>query len=230
MVEEIHDDSPERQADARDLCRTLLQGNPQMPFKEIRQSADNLGLRVSRWMYSAVQRELAGTVGGRAGGEVETTPQSDDGAKEIEAPKSQEVRVATPAAPRQLRDDSKLKSPVMAFTVKFLRERPDAPYRDVRDASEKEGMKLYPITYGRAQALLGIVKAKPRRARRPKGLAGGEGGQKRRALVQGGAQPSNEVEGFIDRAHALAAERDRYRKTLESLRKVLVKALKREEV
>ena len=93
-----------------------------------------------------------------------------------------------------------------------------------RDAASREGLKLYPISYGRAQALLGLVKARPRKRSRA-ARAGDDGEVKRLSLVQGAAYPSSEVEGFLSRAQELQQERDRYRRSLEALRAVLVEAL-----
>jgi hypothetical protein len=185
-------------------------------------------------MYSAVQRELAGTIGGsprvrKASLEPTRAEESDPAPAEGEGDGGAcDASPATVARP-QLRDDSRIKSPVMAFTVGYLREHPDAPFKDVRAAAEAEGHKLYPITYGRAQALLGIVKARPRRTAGKRRAAGQEPPERRRSLVQGTVVPSGDVEGFIDQAQAIQAERDRYRRALETLRTVLIRAIQKAE-
>ena len=228
-------DSREVMEDARDLCRNLLQNDPQIPYKEVRDSAESLGLKVSRWMFSAVQRELAGTVGGGKPSRSDTpTPV---GAEEpAETPGDEAAAPGTEAGadeslePIVLKPVGNLKSEIMTFTVGFLQKDPRAPFKAVRDAAVAAGLTLYPISYGRAQALLGIVKAKPRRSARQRASAEADAdGIKRRTLVQGATHPSTEVESFLDTAHSLAAERDRYRKALEALRKVLVQALQKHE-
>lgn len=50
----------------------------------------------------------------------------------------------------------------MDFIVEHLRKNKKASYAEVREAAEAKKFTIYPIMYGRAQTIVGIVKAKPR--------------------------------------------------------------------
>ncbi len=54
------------------------------------------------------------------------------------------------------------RSPAMAAVMEYLKAHPKAEYREVAEAVGKNGHKIFPVVYGRAQALLGIVRAKAR--------------------------------------------------------------------
>ena len=45
------------------------------------------------------------------------------------------------------------------FTRAFVRKKPKAEFKEVRAAAQKKGLKLYPIVYGRAKALEGLVRS-----------------------------------------------------------------------
>jgi hypothetical protein len=53
-------------------------------------------------------------------------------------------------------------NPAMEFIVESLNSNRSAAYKDIAEAAAKKKLKIYPIMFGRAQALLGIVKAAPR--------------------------------------------------------------------
>ena len=53
-------------------------------------------------------------------------------------------------------------SPSFAFITDYLRNNKKAPFADVRDAAAKKGHTIYPISYGKAQAVLGLVKSAKR--------------------------------------------------------------------
>lgn len=53
-------------------------------------------------------------------------------------------------------------NPAMEFIVESLKSNRSAAYKDIAEAAAKKKLKIYPIMFGRAQALLGIVKAAPR--------------------------------------------------------------------
>ena len=53
-------------------------------------------------------------------------------------------------------------SPEMSFLLSWMKRNPTKAYGDAKAAAEKAGHQIYPIMWGRAQVMLGIVKAKPR--------------------------------------------------------------------
>src|SRR5687767_6359606 len=57
---------------------------------------------------------------------------------------------------------AKKTNPAMDFIVESLKSNRNAKYSDIAEAATKKKMKVYPIMFGRAQALLGIVKSAPR--------------------------------------------------------------------
>lgn len=69
--------------------------------------------------------------------------------------KTRGARKAKPAA-------GKAPNPAFAFLTDFMTKNPKAVYADAAAAAAKAGHKVYPIMWGRAQALLGRVKSKPR--------------------------------------------------------------------
>ena len=50
----------------------------------------------------------------------------------------------------------------MDFIVAQLKRNPKIAYADLKERAAKKRLKIYPIMYGRAQLLLGIVKGSPR--------------------------------------------------------------------
>lgn len=55
-----------------------------------------------------------------------------------------------------------VQNPMMQALLGLLSRNPEATFSECRDALAKQGHKLYPITYGRARVIAGIVKARPR--------------------------------------------------------------------
>ncbi len=66
---------------------------------------------------------------------------------------------------------SKKKQSTMDALVAYMKKHPKAVFADARDALGKNGHKIYPIMWGRAQVLLGRVKAKKRGAAKKKAAA-----------------------------------------------------------
>ncbi|KAA3636073.1 MAG: hypothetical protein DWP92_10125 [Armatimonadetes bacterium] len=50
-------------------------------------------------------------------------------------------------------------NPAFDFLVKFMKRRPKAIYADAAAAAKRSRLKIYPVMWGRAQLLLGRVKA-----------------------------------------------------------------------
>ena len=56
----------------------------------------------------------------------------------------------------------KQSNPSFQFVVDYRERKPDASFAEIRDAAAKKKFKIFPIVYGRAKALLGLVESKPR--------------------------------------------------------------------
>lgn len=65
-------------------------------------------------------------------------------------------------AKRSSKPAGKAPNPSFAFLLDYMKKHPKAAYGDAAAAAATAGHKLYPIVWGRAQALLGRVKSKPR--------------------------------------------------------------------
>jgi hypothetical protein len=57
---------------------------------------------------------------------------------------------------------TKKSNPAMDFLVAELKKNKKAPYADIKAKADEKKLSLYPIMFGRAQALLGIVKSAKR--------------------------------------------------------------------
>jgi len=89
----------------------------------------------------------------------------------------------------------------MEFLVSSLKANRKASYADLKAKADEKKLKLFPIMFGRAQALLGIVKSAKRgtgkfaRARAAK--AGGASPAKRGRPLGGGASKSGQVRALL---------------------------------
>ena len=120
-----------------------------------------------------------------------------------------------------------------ASALEFIREQfkkdPGVSFADVKAAAEKRGFKIYPIMYGRAMMLEGLVKgggAKKKRGRpkgsknKPKTMATGGF-----AIRRGPGRPRKNVDrGAMAGLDAIAdavKNGDRYRGALEQIGRIL---------
>jgi hypothetical protein len=87
---------------------------------------------------------------------------------------------------------AKKTSPAMDFIVDYLKKNKKASYADVKAAASSKKLDIYPIMFGRAQALLGYVKRRPR-GQGKAAKANAEGGAKR-----GPGRPRKDAEAAID--------------------------------
>lgn len=119
----------------------------------------------------------------------------------------------------------------MDFIVEALKKDKNAVYADIHAAAGKRGMKIYPIMYGRAKALLGLVPVKPRgqgKARVAKAAAAARAaaGTRNTPVKRGpGRPPKTAAMGSLEAVIAALRdgerERDRYRRALEQIRHIL---------
>jgi hypothetical protein len=76
-------------------------------------------------------------------------------------------------------NDETYSSPLMQLVVEQLRKDKKATFADIKAVAAKKGLTLYPITFGRAKALLGLVPSAKRgegKRARMKGTLGAKRG------------------------------------------------------
>jgi hypothetical protein len=119
----------------------------------------------------------------------------------------------------------------LAFIVAALKANKGVSYADVKERADKKGLRIYPVMYGRAKALLGLVKVSPRGqgrfalakrgllpARRPGRPARGSGGGSVGSSIDG-------LQGMLASIRNSEQERQRLRGTLERVRTMVSEAL-----
>ena len=132
-------------------------------------------------------------------------------------------------------------SPAMDFVVDALKQDPKTEYRDIKEAATKRGLAIYPIMYGRAKALLGLVEVAPRgsgkraresrernaavarvdRVERPER----EGGARRASARGREGSAADPLDAMIANVRDVQEERNRYRDALDQIGKILDEAL-----
>ncbi len=127
---------------------------------------------------------------------------------------------------------AKKTNPAMEFIVDSLKSNRSVAYRDIAEAAAKKRLKVFPIMFGRAQALLGIVKSAAR----------GQGKAAKAARVKAGAQMGvkrgpgrprkNPLPGFDGTLDGIVAAvkgseqaKARYRTALERIQSILADVL-----
>jgi hypothetical protein len=111
------------------------------------------------------------------------------------------------------------KSPAMDFLVATLKKRPSASYAEIAQAAAKKRLKIYPVMFGRAQTLVGIVKAKPRGSKK-KAVASGP--RRGRPPTSGGS----DVGAFLRNYEDLRVEHERLREAVESIQREIGRVLR----
>ncbi len=126
---------------------------------------------------------------------------------------------------------TKKTSPAMEFVVAALKKNPKVEYAAVKEAASKKGLTVFPIMYGRAKALLGLVKVSPRgtgkaaKAKAARTPARTKKKTMRRTRKDAGNSPIDSLQEMISDLQEVASERDRYQKALEEISKILDSAL-----
>src|SRR5881628_1862811 len=109
----------------------------------------------------------------------------------------------------------------MSFIVDYLRRESDAVYKDVHAAAKQSGYTIYPVMYGRAKAMLGLIPVKKR------GTASADSAPRarrgRRTVLK--LESLEDLKGFLDSFKKIQAQRDAYREALESISTAARKAL-----
>ena len=135
-------------------------------------------------------------------------------------------------------------SPAMDFVVDALKQNPGTEYKHIKEAATRKGLAVYPIMYGRAKALLGLVEVAPRgsgkRARETRERNARERNSAERAdraeriereSPRRAPARSREVsaadplEAMIANVREVQEERNRYREALDKIGKILDEVL-----
>jgi hypothetical protein len=126
---------------------------------------------------------------------------------------------------------AKKASPAMDFIVEYLKKNKKAAYADVKAAADSKKLAIFPIMFGRAQALLGYVKMRPRgQGKAAKAAANGVGAAGKRAPGRprkdaGSAIDTSSFEGIIAAVKGSEQAKARYRAALERIQNILSDAM-----
>lgn len=135
---------------------------------------------------------------------------------------------------------AKKSNPAMDFIVDSLKQDRAAQYKDIAAAAAKKKITIYPIMFGRAQALLGIVKSAKRgegkAARLKAGLPAAAGatpakrgpGRPRKVAAVAVAAPASfdgSIAGIVAAVKASEQARARYQTALTRIQAILAEAL-----
>ena len=109
------------------------------------------------------------------------------------------------------------------FARAYLKKSPKAAFIEIRDAAKAKGLVLYPVSYGRAQALEGLVKvAKYGTKKKAANLAGrGRGRPKGSKNKRRRGDGSASGDGLVETIQNLQDERDRAVNAIEKIRALL---------
>src|SRR5690606_12770523 len=103
------------------------------------------------------------------------------------------ISVPTTAHCRQMA--AKKQSPAMAFIVAALQQDSSASYQDLKAAAEEKDLQLYPVMFGRAQKMLGLIKGAKRAVNKP--AVAKETKPKIAAKSPGGSSKSDQVRDLL---------------------------------
>jgi|GEM_PF-3045300 len=90
---------------------------------------------------------------------------------------------------------AKKQSPAMAFIVAALQKDSSASYQDLKAAAEEKDLQLYPVMFGRAQKMLGLIKGAKRAVNKP--AVAKETKPKIAAKSPGGSSKSDQVRDLL---------------------------------
>ena len=123
------------------------------------------------------------------------------------------------------------KTPLMTFTIEFLRGKPDATFQEVKAAGQAAGFQVAPINYGNARRGLGMAaKARvpkvPRRRRLRQADEGANAGAVAPVLVESGRHGRrgrkrkldfSNLNNLVAELQEVVAERDRLLAALDQI-------------
>ena len=126
----------------------------------------------------------------------------------------------------------------MELIVTMLKRNPKTEYATIKAAADKKKVSVYPIMFGRAQAMLGIVKsakrgegkakraaAKAAKASKSRGRPAKSRSKVGRRVKSTGSSPLDAVHGLVSSMKETERENDQLRTTLEKIRSLIDQAV-----
>lgn len=128
---------------------------------------------------------------------------------------------------------AKKSNPAMEFIVESLKSNRNVAYKDLKEAADKKKLKIFPIMFGRAQAMLGIVKLSPRGQGKMARAKAAKAGTPMVAKRGPGRPPKSAaavaftgtLEGIVAAVKSSEADKSRYRSALEKIQGILADVL-----
>lgn len=170
---------------ARDFLERELRANPDVAFADVQERGRRLGLNIPPFLYGSARRALG--LPSRRDLVEPTVPAPAPVAAAAEPTarfrddfQPEETSVIEPLHEEMDEVEAEVERPVVAaaataqkstafqFAVDTLKLSPDLSFQDLKLRASMAGLKMQPIIYGRAKALLGLVPTKPRQPRAPK--------------------------------------------------------------
>lgn len=156
---------------ARDFVERELRTSPSLSYAELRDRAAAAGFDVPPFLYGSMRRQLGlGSVtttaeaprAAPAARAAEPTP-ADAGTNDADAVDAAPAEPdETAAAPARKESQTPFE-----FAREMLQLSPDISYQDLKLRGSMAGIKIPPIVFGRAKAVLGLVPTRPRQRRKP---------------------------------------------------------------
>ncbi len=121
----------------------------------------------------------------------------------------------------------------MDFLLEELKKNKHAEYRDLKEKADKKRVTIYPIMFGRAKSLLGLVKTAPRgqgKARKKAAAKRGPGRPRKHAprtaaRRSSGGDAAAAVQELVGMMNATSKENAQLRATLERVREMIDRVL-----
>ena len=128
---------------------------------------------------------------------------------------------------------AKKANPGFKFIIASLKKNKKATYKDISAAAAKKKLKLFPVMFGRAQAMLGIVKQSKRgagkvarrKAQKAKAARIGRRGPGR-PRKDGGPSIHGRLDEIIAAVKSNETEKARYRAVLKRIQGIIADVLK----
>lgn len=155
---------------AREFVERELRANPDVSFAEVQERGRQLGLSIAPFLYGAARRAIGLPSRNDLGkpsevADLEAPVDADDSTDVLDQAIDASEAPADEAPTTGAQKEPKQKSAAFDFATEQLRINPDLTFQDLKQRGAMAGLRVMPIVFGRAKALLGLVPVKPRQPR-----------------------------------------------------------------